>query len=170
MVQLLPRASNIARHTRDGGRSCRSHLEFGGIGGIISSWSSRMTQEDQDKIVGQTRREYREAKQELAALTSKARKLGERMVQIGNVLTNAPENLIFHGESHDGRFSPILQPMPVVEEFRELQTLLPFTNHIRETLIKVDKLRQELTRLEGEDPEGGQSAHSPYSPPTRPSW
>ena len=123
-----------------------------------------MTQEDQDRIVGQTRREYREAKQELAALTSKARKLGDRMVQIGSVLTSAPENLIFDGESHDGRFSPILQPMPVVGEFREIQSLLPLTNQIRDTVIRIDKLRQDLTRLEGEDPEGGHSTYNSLPP------
>ncbi len=133
---------------------------------ISAQGSSSMTQEDQDRIVGQTRREYREAKQELAAaaLTSKARKLGERMVQIGSVLTSAPENLIFDGESHDGRFSPILQPMPVVGEFREIQSLLPLTNQIRDTVIRIDKLRQDLIRLEGEDPEGGQPAYNSLPP------
>jgi hypothetical protein len=126
-----------------------------------------MTQEDKDKIVGQTRREYREAKQELAALRTKARKLGERMAQVGNLLVNLPEYLIFHGASHDARFSPAIQPLPIAGEFAETQNLLPLTDQIREMVIKVDKLRKELTRLEGEDPEGGQSA---YNPPTHPTF
>jgi hypothetical protein len=125
-----------------------------------------MTQEDKDKIVGQTRREYRDAKQELAALKTKTRKLGERLVQVGSVLTSAPENLIFNREGHDPRFQPILDPIVTVEEFAEVQNLLPLTNKIRDIVLKVDKLRRELTQLEGEDPEGGTS--SVYSPPVRP--
>jgi len=132
-------------------------LEFGGISGIIRNkdeWSNSMTQDDKDKITGQTRREYREAKQELAALKSMARKLGERMVQIGRILTDQPEDLIFDGESHDPCFRARIDLMNT-GELAEAQNLLPLTNQIRETILPVDRLRQEVARLEGEDPEGG---------------
>jgi hypothetical protein len=132
----------------------------------ISSGSSPMTQEDEDKIAGQTRREYREAKHELAALQSKARKLGERMTQVGNLLANAPETLTFNQESHDPRFQPALNPLATTGEFAEVHNLLPLTNQIRAAILRVDKLRQELTRLEGEDPEGGDPGV--YNSPPRP--
>ena len=111
-----------------------------------------MTQEDKDKITGQTRREYREAKQELAALQSKARKLGERMVQVGRILVDHPENLIFAHESHDPRFQARIELMNK-GELAEAEELLPLTNQIREAILRIGNLRQEVTRLEGEDPE-----------------
>jgi site-specific recombinase XerC len=112
-----------------------------------------MTQEDQDRIIGQTRREHREAKQQLAALRSKVRKLGERMVQIGNALETDPENLLFHGEPHDPRFQTRSHLLMNANEFADVQNLLGITNQIRDGVPRVEKLRKELIRLEGEDPE-----------------
>ena len=113
-----------------------------------------MTQEDQDRLIGQTHREHREAKQKLAALQTKARNLGERLVQIGNVLRDTPENLIFAGKAYDAARFAFVLPTPVkVEELVDLQNLLPLTDEIREMVIKVDRLRQDLIRLEGVDPE-----------------
>ena len=130
-----------------------------------SSGSRRMTQDDKDKLAGKTRREYREAKHELAALQSKARKLGERMTQVGNLLANAPETLIFNQESHDPRFQPALHPLTTSGDFAELHELPSLTNQIRAAILKVDKLRQELTLLEGEDPEGGDPGVYTSPPP-----
>ena len=96
-----------------------------------------MTQEDKDRILGQADREYRDAKQELAALKTKMRKLGERLVQVGHVLTNAPENLIFNGQEHDLQFQSLLNPIATVEEFAEVQNLLlPLTNKIRDMVLR----------------------------------
>jgi DNA anti-recombination protein RmuC len=113
-----------------------------------------MTQDDQDKIIDQSRREYREAKQTLAALKKKAATLGDRMSQVGHVLSSEPENLLFAGQSHEGRFRNRIG-LVNVGEFREVQNLLQMTNEIRETALRVDKLRRGLTLLEGDDPESG---------------
>ena len=112
-----------------------------------------MTQDDQDKI-DQSRREYREAKQTLAALKKKAAALGDRMSQVGHVLSSEPENLLFAGHSHEGRFRNRIE-LVNVGEFREVQNLLQMTNEIRETALRVDKLRRGLTLLDGDDPESG---------------
>ncbi len=124
-----------------------------------------MTQEDKDRIVGQTRREYREAKQTLAALRKQASTLGDRMSKVGHMLASEPENLIFAGQGHDGRFQPRIEILNV-SEFSEVLNLLGMTNNIRESILKVEKLRQELIRLEGEDPETGNVTigHSPSFP------
>ena len=112
-----------------------------------------MTQDDQDKI-DQSRREYREAKQTLAALKKKAAALGDRMSQVGHGLSSEPENLLFAGHSHEGRFRNRIE-LVNVGEFREVQNLLQMTNEIRETALRVDKLRRGLTLLDGDDPESG---------------
>ncbi len=107
-----------------------------------------MTQEEQDRLIGQTHREHSEAKQKLAALQTKARNLGERLVQIGTVLSNNPENLIFAGKPYDAARFALVLPAPVkVEELADFQNLLPLTQDIREMVIKVDRLRQDLVRL-----------------------
>jgi hypothetical protein len=117
----------------------------------------RVTAEDMDKEAGRTRREYQEAKKELAALKGKVRRLGERMQEIGKILANEPENLIFVHESHEPRFQSKLQQLPNTEEFVQVQHLLPLTNEIRDCILKVARLREEVTRLEGQDPETGES-------------
>jgi predicted trehalose synthase len=68
-----------------------------------------VTAEDMDREAGRTRREYREAKQELATLQSKARRIGQRMQEVGAILADEPHNLIFVHESHDPRFQSKLQ-------------------------------------------------------------
>jgi hypothetical protein len=112
-----------------------------------------MSQEDQDKVIGQTRREYREAKNALAALRKDASSLGNRLTKVGHVLVSSPESLIFAGQSHDGRFRTMIDPVLNVDEFSNMN-LLVLTNRIRDGVVNVEKLRQALIRLEGEDPEG----------------
>lgn len=112
-----------------------------------------MSQEENDRLIGQYRREYREAQQALDALKKQATKLGDRLSKVGHVLMSAPESLIFAGQSHDGRFVNIIE-LANVQEFDNMN-LLGMTNNIREHILKADKLRQELIRLEGVDPEAG---------------
>jgi uncharacterized protein YukE len=112
-----------------------------------------MTPAEMDAEAGRTRREYSEAKKELAALQSKARRLGERMQEIGRILATEPENLIFVRGSHDPRFQSKIEKLPTTEEFSEMQNLLQLTDEIRDHITKIAKLRQEVNRLEGQDPE-----------------
>jgi len=77
------------------------------------------------------------------------------MSQLGQVLSSEPENLLFAGQSHEGRFRNRIE-LVKLREFREVQNLLQRTSEIRETVPKVDKLRRELRLLEEvDDPEGG---------------
>jgi hypothetical protein len=109
-----------------------------------------MSQEEKDQLIGRTRREYREAKQALETLKAQASKLGDRLSKVGHVLRGTPEALIFAGESHDGRFVNIIE-LANVHEFDNMN-LLGMTNSIRDSILKVEKLREDLIRLEGVDP------------------
>jgi hypothetical protein len=124
-----------------------------------------MSEEEKDRLIGQTRREYREAKQALDALKKQAAKLGDRLSKVGNVLMSAPESLIFGGQSHDGRFHNTIE-LANIQEFDNMG-LFVVTNNIRDNIVKVEKLRQDLIRLEGEDPEGG-APPGVYNSPPRP--
>jgi len=118
-----------------------------------------MTQEDKDKIVGQTRREYREAKQELAALQTKAHKLGELLAEIADVLVKRPSSLIFENQGHDGRFTMGTSEPLTDAAFADITAakLRALGDSIRSQIIKTGDLRKRLTDLEGEDPEKAQS-------------
>jgi hypothetical protein len=112
-----------------------------------------MTADERDREAGRVRREYQENNQELAALKSKVRRLGERLQLIGKVLVSEPENCTFHREWHDTRFKPKLDPPVSEAELAEVQNLPQLTNQIREAIVKARELREEVMRHEGKDPE-----------------
>src|ERR1039458_4292743 len=113
-----------------------------------------MTADQRDEEAGRVRREYSENDKNLAALKSKARRLGERLVQIGKILTSEPENLVFHREWSDTRFKPKQLDPPVSElELDEVRKFPELTSQIRETILRGQQLRDEVMRHEGQYPE-----------------
>ena len=80
------------------------------------------------------------------------------MVQVGRALIDHPQNVTFVHESHDSRFNS--QLLMTKDEMSETQNLLQLTNQIRDAVVKVSNLRREVTRLEGEDPEGGDTSQN----------
>lgn len=113
-----------------------------------------MTEQDVDAIAGRTRREYREAKQQVAALRTKARSTGEFLSELGKSLIDHPESVVFSGQSIDTRFSSSSR----LYEDSHFADIIPaalrnLTNDIRQTMIKALRLRDEVAKMEGEDPE-----------------
>jgi len=113
-----------------------------------------MTEQDRDAIAGRTRREYREAKQQLAALRAKARSTGELLSAIGKSLIDQPESVVFSGQSIDTRF-PGSSRLYEDSHFADVipAALRNLTNDIRQTIIKAQRLRDDVAKMEGEDPE-----------------
>jgi hypothetical protein len=125
---------------------------------------STMTQEDKDKLTGQVRREYRETKQELAALNTKAAQIGENISRAAEALKNAPDSFIFEQQSHDGRFQPYREWLFSEKQFTDFtaDNIKTLTSQIRDLTIKVGQLRTRVRELEGEDPEGGRGPLPPH--------
>lgn len=114
-----------------------------------------MTENDRDAIAGRARREYRETKQQLAALQTEARNIGELLSEVGKLLTHKPEGIVFSGQSYDSRFSPGSSRLLEDSHFASAapEKLRHLADEIRKTILKVGRLRDDITRLEGEDPE-----------------
>jgi len=114
-----------------------------------------MTENDRDAIAGRARREYREAKQQLAALQTEARNIGEMLSEVGKLLTQKPESIVFSGQSYDSRFSPGSSRLFEDSHFASAtpEKLRHLANEVRQMILKVGRLREDVMRLEGEDPE-----------------
>lgn len=108
----------------------------------------RMSQEDQDAILGRTMRELRSATEELERLKAEAGRRGERLQGVGHVLASHPEYLVEEGEAVDINFSqaPERQLWTEADIFQADQ-IRKLTASIREQILTIVKLNEHLKNL-----------------------
>jgi hypothetical protein len=112
-----------------------------------------VTRDDKDRISGQARREYKEAKQEVAALRATAHRLGERLVTVGKALIADSEHVIFEQQSHNAEFQPRVLVKDDHLTEATLEKIHQLTNSIRYAILNWQRLRKQVTEMEGADPE-----------------
>jgi hypothetical protein len=117
-----------------------------------------MTHEEVDATVGKARREYREAKNELVTLKTKAHQTGQVAIKLHHALDHPADIKLFDGLP---TFSipNVSRPRQIVMfmegEFNQLTQT--FIKQLADDCQRVEQrcaaLREQLTDLEGEDPE-----------------
>jgi hypothetical protein len=103
-----------------------------------------MTDNDKDQIIGTAMRDHKRASEQVALLRTKASKIGETYLEIGNGLKGYPEGVYRHRDSIDGRFgikTVAADPATNVTE------VLAITEELRTTIIKQQELAEQLERL-----------------------
>jgi hypothetical protein len=110
-----------------------------------------MSNEEQDAIVGKTLRERNEAVKRLAALVTKAQKIGDALSRLGNDLQGSPENVIFDQQPHDVRFGA---KDGYVFHKKDLNAdeIYALCDEIRKTKIESDRLTSTLINMGIENP------------------
>lgn len=110
-----------------------------------------MTQEDVDAIIGKTRREWRSAKVTLGAFEVETRKLKEFVSALKDAVAQ-PDRIGFADHQRQDGGPPAFTFRD--EQFNSLtpQYLRTLGDNIRKQKELIARLREELTKLEGEDP------------------
>jgi len=105
-----------------------------------------MTDEQKLATVGRVLTEKKEAEQHLAALESEASKLGNKFKELGSLLQSSPHNVLFDNVSINIKYAH-----PSMSSFQVHQIdgnkIVALTNDIRDTMEKVERLRESASRL-----------------------
>ncbi|GAC1433143.1 MAG: hypothetical protein NVSMB58_16400 [Terriglobales bacterium] len=115
-----------------------------------------MTDQERYAILGKARLDYAQAKKDLAALKSKAATLAEIARKVANGLED-PKNLRFLEsglQMSQARSNPGIV-LVAASDFESLTyaEIRQLHSEITRTEANVETLRQQLTQLEGEDPD-----------------
>jgi hypothetical protein len=109
-----------------------------------------MTELEIDAIVGRTRRELREARQQLSALEAEAHKLAEIVKGLIGPL-GAPQSIVFEGQEYDESYAPIGHRKPFRDsDFTNLNPsyLRSLSEEARAHNTKIAQLRTRLKELD----------------------
>jgi hypothetical protein len=103
-----------------------------------------MTDEQRDEQLGRLVREHTEFRKKIASLNTEAQNLSKLYRGIGETLAAHPQNLLFSGQSHDGRFA---SGFVVNANDIDGKKLLQLTNEIRDAIVQRDGIAQQLKAL-----------------------
>jgi hypothetical protein len=104
-----------------------------------------MTQEDQDAVIGRVVRERRELQAKLAALEVEAEKLGMMFQQLGQMLRDSPDMIVF--ENHPapaeiGVHVPLFKQASI-----SAQPVIQLVDDLRETQRALRNLEAKANQL-----------------------
>lgn len=112
-----------------------------------------MTNSEQFELIGRTRANYKERKNELAMLKAKAAKLAELAATLARGLQNPELIRWWSGTPLMGqRREHVILTTTMFTELSE-QNIKQLSDGIAQSSKTVDALRKQLIDLEGEDPE-----------------
>jgi hypothetical protein len=112
-----------------------------------------MTNGEQFELIGRTRANYKERKNELAALKAKAAKLAELAAKLAHGLQNPELIRWWSGTPLIGqRREHVIFTTAMFAELSE-QNIKELSDGIAQLSKTIDAMRKQLTDLEGEDPE-----------------
>lgn len=97
---------------------------------VVLFWE-RMSESEQDAIIGRTLREYRDAKKELAALRAQMESIGGRLQDVGRQLREQ------HSFSDLHTTGGSLIQLPTREELMELSSQIKRATEMRERLARL---------------------------------
>jgi ABC-type Fe3+-hydroxamate transport system substrate-binding protein len=107
-------------------------------------WS--MSPEDKDALIGCAIRQKKEAEEKLAMLEAQAKKIGERLVQLGNLLRDRPQNVWFDAMSTGTRYS-----VPGVTTFKPADAdgkmIVTLTDQIRDANDELLRATESAKKL-----------------------
>ena len=105
-----------------------------------------MSQEQKDAELGRAYRRHEEIVDELKALSLVAQRLGRAFVDVGNALQNAPQNLVFNGESVSSPFRADYSLSKANQDYVSVDRLRKLTREFRRLLNVKSSLEAILER------------------------
>jgi hypothetical protein len=105
-----------------------------------------MTEQDRDAEIGRVLREKKQAEHDLEVMASRARKLGETLAQLGAMLQQQPQHVVFENVSTNIKYARPNAPLFKVAEISG-QQIADLTSQLRDQMEKVEGLREQASRL-----------------------